>query len=204
MILRRYGKPVPQRPAQLQPRRDDRRSGSSRDRVVLDFGGRTSRSRYRCGDQASEVGADGRRRRAAPRRTRELLAKLERRVRRKWWPGWGTGRVLVVLNERDDWPKTRERREAGDRGGREPLPLPLAGRSAASGGNLRGADVRVGSPDPADSPRFALPQSAPEKPATIHGSPTGAMHQPPCTRVTEPCPRPETCRTVRRAAHIAL
>ena len=41
---------------------------------------------------------------------RALLAKLERSLEDRV-AALGPGQVVVVLNERDDWPKTRERRE---------------------------------------------------------------------------------------------
>ena len=41
---------------------------------------------------------------------RELLAKLERALAKRE-TALEPGYVAVVLNERDDWPKTRERRE---------------------------------------------------------------------------------------------
>jgi len=41
---------------------------------------------------------------------RTLLANLERALD-EWVDRLQSGQVLVVLNERDDWPKTRERRE---------------------------------------------------------------------------------------------
>ena len=42
---------------------------------------------------------------------RELLAKLERSLTERE-TALGPGQVVVVLNARNDWPKTRERREA--------------------------------------------------------------------------------------------
>ena len=42
---------------------------------------------------------------------RELLAKLERALDNRV-AALEPGQVLVVLNQRDDWPRTRERREA--------------------------------------------------------------------------------------------
>ena len=42
---------------------------------------------------------------------RELLAKLEQALEDRA-AALEPGQVLVVLNERDEWPKTRERREA--------------------------------------------------------------------------------------------
>lgn len=42
---------------------------------------------------------------------RELLAKLEGALTERV-AALGSGQVLVVLNDRTDWPKTRERREA--------------------------------------------------------------------------------------------
>ena len=42
---------------------------------------------------------------------RELLARLEQGLADRE-AALAPGRLLVVLNERDDWPKTRERREA--------------------------------------------------------------------------------------------
>ena len=41
---------------------------------------------------------------------RELLVNLERALD-EWVDRLQPGQVLVVLNERNDWPKTRERRE---------------------------------------------------------------------------------------------
>ncbi len=41
---------------------------------------------------------------------RALLAKLERSLEDRV-AALGPGQVVVVLNERDDWPRTRERRE---------------------------------------------------------------------------------------------
>ena len=41
---------------------------------------------------------------------RELLAKLEGALKGRV-AGLGPGQVLVVMNDRTDWPKTRERRE---------------------------------------------------------------------------------------------
>lgn len=42
---------------------------------------------------------------------RELLTRLERELEDRV-AGLDPGQVVVVLNERDGWPKTRERREA--------------------------------------------------------------------------------------------
>ena len=42
---------------------------------------------------------------------RELLARLERSLEDRV-AALEPGQVVVVVNERDDWPKTRERREA--------------------------------------------------------------------------------------------
>ena len=45
------------------------------------------------------------------RAEKALLTKLEGALG-DWVSGLERGQVLVVLNDRDDWPKTRERREA--------------------------------------------------------------------------------------------
>lgn len=107
MILRRYGKWYHSVQPNFNPAAMTE-IGFQRDRAfsisAADFEGRNRAV------TTTEVGAeaDGDVQRHAER---ELLAKLEGALG-EMVAGLGDGRVLVVLNERDNWPKTRERREA--------------------------------------------------------------------------------------------
>lgn len=107
MILRRYGKWYHSVQPNFNPAAMTE-IGFQRDRVfsvsAADF-----EDRYRAAATA-EVGAeaDGDVQRHAER---ELLGKLEGALKESV-AGLGAGQVLVVLNDRTDWPKTRERREA--------------------------------------------------------------------------------------------
>ena len=106
MILRRYGNWYHSVRPNFNPAAMTE-IGFQRDRVfsvsVADF-----EDGYRS-VTGTEVGAeaDGDVQRHAER---ELLAKLEGALGERV-AGLGPGQVLVVLNDRTDWPKTRERRE---------------------------------------------------------------------------------------------
>ena len=107
MILRRYGKWYHSVQPNFNPAAMTE-IGFQRDRVFS-----VSAADFEdgfCEVTTAEVGAeaDGDVQRHAER---ELLAKLEG-VLKERVAGLGAGQVLVVLNDRVDWPKTRERREA--------------------------------------------------------------------------------------------
>lgn len=107
MILRRYGRRYhsvrpnfnPAAMTEVGFRRDHAFSIS-----VADFEERYGAAKV---DEVSAT-ADGGVQRDAER---GLLKKLERTLEERE-AALEPGQVLVVLNERDDWPKTRERREA--------------------------------------------------------------------------------------------
>ena len=107
MILKRYGKWYHSVRPNFNPAAMTE-IGFQRDRA-FSISAAEFEGRYRA-VTTTEVGAeaDGDVQRHAER---ELLAKLEGALG-GMVAGLGDGRVLVVLNERDDWPKTRERREA--------------------------------------------------------------------------------------------
>jgi len=107
MILRRYGRRYhsvrpnfnPAAMTEVGFRRDHAFSIS-----VADFEERYSAAKT---DEVSAEADGGVQRHAE----RGLLTKLERALEERE-AALDPGQVLVVLNERDDWPKTRERREA--------------------------------------------------------------------------------------------
>ncbi len=106
MILRRYGKWYHSVQPNFNPAAMTE-IGFQRDRVfsvsAADFeGGNRAVSTEKIGAEA-----DGDVQRHAER---ELLGKLEQALR-DHVAALGPGQVLVVMNERTDWPKTRERRE---------------------------------------------------------------------------------------------
>lgn len=107
MILRRYGKWYHSVQPNFNPAAMTE-IGFQRDRVFS-----VSAADFEDGYEAvdsQEIGAeaDG----DVQRHTeRELLAKLEQALR-DHVAALGSGQVLVVMNDRTDWPKTRERREA--------------------------------------------------------------------------------------------
>ena len=106
MILRRYGKWYHSVQPNFNPAAMTE-IGFQRDRVFS-----VSAADFEDGYTAVEsdemdAEADGEVQRHAER---ALLAKLEG-VLRERMAGLGAGRVLVVMNDRTDWPKTRERRE---------------------------------------------------------------------------------------------
>ncbi len=106
MILRRYGKWYHSVQPNFNPAAMTE-IGFQRDRVfsvsAADFDGG-----YRTVDtEEISAEADGDVQRHAER---ELLAKLEQALR-DHVAALGSGQVLVVMNGRTDWPKTRERRE---------------------------------------------------------------------------------------------
>ena len=108
MILRRYGKWYHSVQPNFNPAAMTE-IGFQRDRVFS-----VSAADFEEGYRevaTAEVGAvaDGDVQRHAER---ELLANLEGALGERV-AGLGAGQVLVVLNDRTDWPKTRERREAG-------------------------------------------------------------------------------------------
>lgn len=107
MILRRYGKWYHSVQPNFNPAAMTE-IGFQRDRVfsvsAADFDGG-----YRAVDTeeiSAEAAGDVQR-----HAERELLGKLEQALR-DHVAALGSGQVLVVMNERTDWPKTRERREA--------------------------------------------------------------------------------------------
>lgn len=107
MILKRYGASYHSVQPNFNPAAITE-IGFMRDRV---FSVRVSEleSSYELAD-TGELGAEAD---AAVQRhaERALLASLEDALRQRV-AGLAPGQVLVVANEREDWPKTRERREA--------------------------------------------------------------------------------------------
>ena len=107
MILRRYGKWYHSVEPNFNPAAMTE-IGFQRDRV-FSVSAASFEDGYNAVD-SQEIGAEanGDVQRHAER---ELLAKLEQALR-DHVAALGSGQVLVVQNDRTDWPKTRERREA--------------------------------------------------------------------------------------------